>query len=191
MASNLTITKTEVDGCLVVENGIFTDQRGAFFECWNRQQFIAAELPIEWPQDNFSVSHIGVMRGLHIQRTNPQGKLVRCFRGSVLDICLDLRAESPTFLKWHCEILRGGKALYLPPGTAHGFLAQEPESIVYYKCTTLYDGASDGGVNWADKSLDLHLLVTDLRIRSEKDKGLPSIAEWCADPRGLTYGERV
>lgn len=191
MGAPLTPKLTKVDGCVVLEATPFEDHRGTFVESWNRDDFLKADLPVHWAQDNVSTSHAGVVRGLHIQRRNPQGKLVRCLSGAVLDLCLDLRQDSPSFLKWHMQRLEDGTAMYLPPGTAHGFLALEPNSVVYYKCTTLYDRESDGGVNWRDPELDIHWWASatdDRPIMSEKDRKLPGVRAWLDDPRGV-YGQ--
>lgn len=189
--ATLTVSKTKVEGCLQVGTPLFEDTRGTFVEVWNRKDiagvFSEAGLPVEWAQDNISSSHKNVVRGLHIQRRRPQGKLVRCVEGAVLDLCLDLRRDSPTFLKWHMERLEGGKALYLPPGCAHGFLALEQPSVVYYKCTTLYDKDSDGGVHWESLGKEFHWwrVSAEPIIMSAKDSMLPTIEQWLADPRGL------
>lgn len=180
------IEPTAVDGCLSLEFKDFKDSRGIFSEAYQHDNFKEAGLPTDWYQDNVSISGIGVLRGLHLQRVRPQGKLLRCFRGMIYDVCLDLRENSPTFKKWHCEVIYGNKGLYLPPGTAHGFLALSHQSVVYYKCTSLYDAGSDGGVNAFDPEIgidwarEFHL---GQMIRSEKDDKLPSVKEW------LTMGE--
>ncbi len=162
-------------------------------EAWTQDSFSEVGLPTEWPQDNISISSQFVVRGLHIQRRNPQGKLVHCIQGAILDMCLDLRRDSPTFLGTHMERLEPGRSLYCPPGTAHGFLALEDRSIVYYKCSTLYDRETDGGVDFLDPDLDSHWPRTWNQmyslIRSDKDKGLPSVREWLADRRGV-YEQR-
>jgi dTDP-4-dehydrorhamnose 3,5-epimerase len=190
--SSLRVSETKIPGCWVVETSLFEDMRGTFVEGWNAEAFADVGLPLHWPQDNISISHANVVRGLHIQRNYPQGKLVRCVEGAVLDLCLDLRKESKTLGQWVLQRLDGGTALYCPPGTAHGFLALEPRSVVYYKCTTLYDRDSDGGVNWMDNELDIHWWKNHKHpvIMSDKDKNLPSLREWLADPRGVVHVQR-
>lgn len=175
----LHIIPTNVEGCKIVDTTLYEDMRGNFVETWNQRDFLAAGLPIDWPQDNVSKSRAGVLRGMHIQLKNPQGKLVRCVSGAVYDVCLDLRKESPTFLEYHAELLKDGRSMYCPPGTAHGFLALENDSVVYYKCTTLYDSASDSSIHPLDLELNIPwlALVKD-PIMSPKDKqGLP-VREW-------------
>lgn len=187
MAALLRVSDTPLQGCWVVETSLFEDMRGTFVEGWNRDAFKEVGLPLEWPQDNISISYQSVIRGMHIQRKNPQGKLVRCAEGAIIDVCLDLRPDSPSFLKWYATRLEGGRALYCPPGTAHGFLALEARNVVYYKCTTLYDRETDGGIDCMDSELDIQWFKTIIGrpIMSEKDRKLPSLREWLADPRGV------
>lgn len=188
MTASLRVSETPVKGCLVVETSLFEDMRGTFVEGWNADTFREVGLPLHWPQDNISTSYQNVVRGLHIQRFNPQGKLVRCAEGAIIDVCLDLRPDSPSFKKWHIERLEAGRALYLPPGTAHGFLALAPRNVVYYKCTTLYDRETDGGINVLSGNWVLDMKLPPELIMSDKDKNLPSMEQWLADPRG-TYVE--
>lgn len=182
--ASLHLTPTAVDGCSVIWSEQFRDNRGYFGETFHREDFFKAGLPAEWPQDNVSNSEEWVLRGLHIQRNNPQGKLVRCVKGCIQDICLDLRPESPTYLKYHMQLIKGGGSMYCPPGTAHGFLAMVPRTIVYYKCTTLYDKDSDGGINPFDPDLKIPWPCVS-PIVSEKDRNLPTLKQWLEDPRGL------
>lgn len=176
---------TSVDGCISLVFKDFTDVRGVFSEAFNHDDFMAAGLPTLWTQDNLSISGENVLRGLHTQRVRPQGKLIRCFRGIIYDVCLDLRANSPTFMKWHGQYVTENKGLYCPPGTAHGFLALHPTCVVYYKCTSLYHAESDGGVNPFDE--EVNIPWNEIRAKpktvSTKDMALPSMREW------LTMGE--
>ena len=181
----LRLIKTPVDGCNVIFTEQYKDDRGYFSESFNQEDYLKVGLPVVWPQDNVSNSNEWVLRGLHIQRKRPQGKLVRCIKGSVWDVCLDLRPESPTFMKWHGQLLNGGASMYCPAGTAHGFLAMVPRSIVYYKCTTLYDKDSDGGISPLDPELKIPWPIGGTMIMSEKDKGLPTMKQWLEDPRGI------
>ncbi len=183
--ASLQLTSTPVQGCQVIWSDQFRDFRGYFAETFNRKDFLNAKLPVEWPQDNISNSEAFVLRGLHIQRNNPQGKLVRCVKGTIYDVCLDLRPDSPTFLKYHMQMLHGGGSMYCPPGTAHGFLAMVPRTIVYYKCTSIYDVESDGGVNPLDPELKIPWPCTS-PVLSEKDRHLPTLREWLEDQRGLS-----
>ncbi len=181
--SRPTVTTTVIDGCIVIQPNLYQDVRGFFCESYNAVDFRDAGLPTSWPQDNQSMSHQNVLRGMHIQRKNPQGKLVRCVSGQIYDVCLDLRPESKTYLKWHGEFLQGAKSMYCPPGTAHGFLAMEPHCVVYYKCTSLYDAETDGGFNAVGIGITWPTLSCP--VRSEKDIALPLLEEWLADKRGV------
>lgn len=172
--------QTEVHGCFEVHYEPFKDQRGSFEVSYHEEEFERLGLPRYWPQDNCSFSYAGALRGLHIQSHRPQGKLIRCLKGKVWDVCLDLRRSSPTFLKYTFRILKAKQAtaLYCPPGTAHGFLALE-DSVVHYKCTTLYQPSYDGGVNAKDP--DMRIAWPNYPgplIRSEKDKALPGVLEY-------------
>jgi dTDP-4-dehydrorhamnose 3,5-epimerase len=169
---------TEVDGCKYLEFNDHVDPRGVFSESYHQSQFFDAGLPVIWRQDNLSISGENVLRGLHIQRHKPQGKLIRCFRGAIYDVCLDLRKDSDTFMKYAARKISQNKGLYLPPGTAHGFLALAPNTVVYYKCTSLYDAESDGGVDAYDPDLKIPWPAASLPMMSEKDKLLPSAREW-------------
>lgn len=173
--------ETKVHGCLVYERPMFEDVRGSFFEVAQQDTFKDLGLPTFWPQDNYSNSKKDVLRGLHIQRLRPQGKLVSCLSGAIFDVCLDLRRDSPTFLKWHGELLVLGKSMYCPPGTAHGFLALEDNSSIYYKCTTLYDKGSDGGVFAFDPDMNIEWPLNgdeDRLVMSDKDMHLPMVSQW-------------
>lgn len=184
--SRLRLTETSVSGCKIIEPRVFEDHRGSFMEAFNEADFKEAGLPTHWPQDNIGISNKNVIRGLHIQRKNPQGKLVRCVRGALFDVCLDLRRDSPTYGKWHAETLFGAKSMYCPPGTAHGFLALQADSVIYYKCTTLYDGETDGGICPMDGLILPHWPIDPTKvILSEKDKKLPGYKAWVNDPLGV------
>ncbi len=187
--SRLHLTATAVHGCWVLEPEVFEDVRGFFMEVFNKEDFRRAGLPTEWAQDNQSGSNQNVLRGLHIQRRNPQGKLVRCMRGRLFDVCLDLRRDSPTFGFAHSEVLSGSTSLYCPPGTAHGFLAMEPNSVIYYKCTTLYDKETDGGIYPFSQAIGpIWPLPRDRVTMSEKDMMLPTLDQWLEDNRGVWIG---
>lgn len=182
--------ENDVEGCKVFVIDSFEDDRGSFMETFNALDYENAGLPTSWLQTNLSKSFANVIRGLHIQRKNPQGKLLRCVAGAVFDVCLDLRKDSPSFGKWHAEELTAmnKKAIYCPPGTAHGFLALQPSTIIY-SCTTLYDKETDGGVFAFDRLLRPHWPIDPTHaIMSDKDRKLPGLNEWLEDPRG-TWNE--
>jgi dTDP-4-dehydrorhamnose 3,5-epimerase len=134
---------------------VFGDDRGFFLETFNARTFADAGLPTEWTQDNHSRSVRGVLRGLHYQLENPQGKLVRVTRGAVFDVAVDLRRASPTFGKWVGAELSdtNQQMLYIPPGFAHGFLVLSEVADFCYKCTTLWHQASDRSLAWNDPDI--------------------------------------
>lgn len=175
--SKFITTATEIPGCFVVEGTGFTDDRGTFEEVYNREDFSLLGLPSDWAQDNLSFSQAKVIRGIHLQQDRPQGKLMRCVFGTILDVCVDLRLESPTFGRYVTQILTAHdhRAFYLPPGTGHGFCVLSSDGAwVHYKCTSLYDKETDGGVNYADPSLAIRWPVSD-PIISFKDTQLPTL----------------
>lgn len=160
---------------------IFKDERGWFFESYSAKAFKEHGINATFVQDNQSYSIQGVLRGLHFQRPPfAQGKLVRVVHGKVLDVAVDIRKDSPTFGKYDTFLLTAekGNMAYLPEGFAHGFVALEP-SVFTYKCTNLYNKESEGGINWADPSLNINWGVEN-PIVSEKDKELKNLDELLA-----------
>jgi dTDP-4-dehydrorhamnose 3,5-epimerase len=169
-----------VTGCLVFKNKHFADKRGCFIEAYSKSGF---EMIPEIVQTNVSVSHRNVVRGMHAQRHNPQGKLVRVLSGVALDVVVDARDGSPTFGKVEQFLLQpGGISVFIPPGFLHGFWAMTDECVFHYGCTAEYDSKSDGGVNPLDDSLALPWNGCSDIIVSDKDKALPSfddyVSEW-------------
>lgn len=172
--------QTGIDGLIVVEPTVFGDDRGYFMETWRLRDFTEAGLPSEFVQDNQSKSKKGVLRGLHFQRQNPQGKLVRVVSGEVFDVAVDIRKGSPTFGKWYGELLSAEKKnmLYVPEGFAHGFLVLSDEAEFVYKCTRYYDASDEGGIFWGDPDIGIAWPLDGLEpIVSEKDRLLPGIRE--------------
>ena len=173
------ITETKIPGLLVIRPQVFKDERGYFFESYNKQKFIDAGIPPEFVQDNESKSQKGVLRGLHFQ--NPpfsQGKLVRVIKGAVLDVAVDLRKGSPTYGQWDSVVLsEENKLMYwLPEGMAHGFLTLENDTIFSYKCTNLYNKEAEGSIRWDDPELNI-AWGTLKPILSEKDKITPLLKD--------------
>lgn len=173
------VEETFIKGCFVISPKVFTDKRGYFFESFNLNKF--KELTgviINFIQDNQSQSSKGVLRGLHFQAGEfAQAKLVRVIKGSVLDVCVDLRKESPTFGKHFSIILddKNNKQLFIPRGFAHGFLVLENETIFSYKCDNVYNKSSERGILFNDKRLNINWNFTDDKILlSDKDKQLPT-----------------
>ena len=152
------VIKPQIDGLLVISPKIFSDERGYFFESWSEESFAKIGLDLNFVQDNQSFSNKGVLRGLHFQ--NPpfaQGKLVRVIKGSVLDVVVDLRKDSDTYGNhFSIELNEENKTFFwIPPGFAHGFIALEDNTIFAYKCTAVYNSASEEGLLWGDKDLDI------------------------------------
>lgn len=167
--------ETGIEGLLAFENNVFSDERGYFVESYNQQKFLDLDLDINFVQDNESKSVKGVLRGLHFQTHNPQGKLVRCVDGEIWDVAVDLRNESPTYLKSYGIKLSGEhkNMMYIPPRFAHGFVVLSETAIFAYKCTEKYDANSDSGIMWNSEDLNVEWPIDGLElIISEKDKNL-------------------
>ena len=152
------IIKPPIDGLLVINPKIFGDDRGYFFESWSEESFAKNGLDLDFVQDNQSLSSKGVLRGLHFQ--NPpfaQGKLVRVIKGAVLDIVVDIRKESATYGQhFSIELNEENKTIFwIPPGFAHGFITLEDDTIFTYKCTGVYNSASEEALLWSDKDLNI------------------------------------
>ena len=167
----MNITKTDIEGLIIIEPQIFKDSRGAFFESWNAKKFKQLGINEDFVQDNQSVSSKGVLRGLHFQ--NPpyaQAKLVRVIEGSVLDVAVDLRKNSPTYGKHFSVILseQNNKSFFIPKGFAHGFLSLEDNTVFNYKCSDYYNKESEGSLLWNDEDLKIDWQI-DNPLISEKD----------------------
>ena len=143
---------TEIAGVTVVEPDIHRDARGFFLETFHAAKYAAAGIPSTFLQDNHSSSARGTLRGLHMQILRPQGKLVRVIAGEIWDVALDVRRDSPTFMRWTAATLSAEnfRQLYVPPGCAHGFCVTSDVAEVQYKCTELYDPADEIGIAWND-----------------------------------------
>ncbi len=174
--------KTEIDGVYIIEPSVFGDDRGYFMETYNYQEFKEAGLDMVFVQDNESKSKKGVLRGLHFQTRNSQGKLVRVIEGEVFDVAVDLREGSKTFGKWTGVVLNteNKRQFYIPEGFAHGFLVLSDEAKFVYKCTNFYDPSSEGGVIWNDPDIGIDWpLQGGMEILlSEKDRKQPSLKEY-------------
>lgn len=152
------IIPTEIPDVLIIKPKVFADDRGYFFESYNLEKCTAAGIPAKFVQDNESKSAKGVLRGLHFQKPPfAQGKLVRVICGSVLDVAVDLRLQSPTYGKWvSVELTTKNKWMcWIPEGFAHGFLTLEENTIFSYKCTNFYNQASEGSIRWNDPALGI------------------------------------
>ena len=173
----MTIKETKLKGCFLIEPNVFKDSRGYFLESYNQKTFNKlAGINVDFVQDNESFSSKGVLRGLHYQQGKyAQAKLVRVIKGKVLDVAVDIRKESPTFGQYEAVVLseENKKQLFIPRGFAHGFVVLEDHTIFSYKCDNYYDKASESGILFNDKTLNINWGVPeDQFIISEKDKEL-------------------
>ena len=176
------IEETILEGCFLIHDTFFGDERGYFFESFNRKRFFAQTgIAIDFVQDNQSRSQKGVLRGLHFQQGDfAQAKLVRVLKGSVLDVAVDLRKSSATFGK-HCAVELSEDShtqLFVPRGFAHGFVVLSEEAVFFYKCDNYYEKTSEAGIRYndIDLAIDWRLPESEM-ILSEKDKTLPTFKE--------------
>ena len=170
-----TFKPLSIPDVILIEPKVFPDDRGYFLESFKASDFEKANLPTHFLQDNFSFSRKGVIRGLHYQRDpKAQGKLVSVLKGGVWDVAVDIRRESPTFLKWVAADLndQNHAMLLIPPGFAHGFAAVTDDVHLLYKCTNEYEPQADAGIRWDDQDIAVKWPV-DIPIVSDKDRNLP------------------
>lgn len=167
------VIKTDIDGVVIIKPRIFTDSRGYFFESYSKKEFDEKVRPIDFVQDNESCSSYGVMRGLHFQRPPfTQSKLVRCVKGAVLDVAVDIRKSSPTYGKHVAVELTEDNHLqfFVPRGFAHGFAVLSDIAVFQYKCDNNYAPQADGGISIQDSSLGIDWRIDPSKaILSEKD----------------------
>ena len=149
--------KTSIEGVYIIEPQVFGDNRGYFMETYHKEVFSENGLDMEFVQDNQSKSKKGVLRGLHFQYTQPQGKLVRVISGEVFDVAVDMRKDSPTYGKWEGVILseENKKQFYIPEGFAHGFVVLSESAEFTYKCTDFYKPDDEGGIQWNDPEIGI------------------------------------
>ncbi len=165
--------KNEIEGLVVIKPTVFGDDRGFFMETFHKDEFAAAGITREFVQDNHSKSSKGVLRGLHFQTENTQGKLVRVIKGEVFDVAVDCRPGSKTFGQWYGVTLSEENKVqfYVPEGFAHGFLVLSDEAEFVYKCTDIYNPKAEGGIPYNDETIGVQWPQVDCEIKlSEKDK---------------------
>ena len=176
------VIKTSIEGVVIIEPRIFKDARGYFFESFSQQQFEEKVGKVQFVQDNESMSSYGVMRGLHFQRPPyTQSKLVRCVKGGVLDIAVDIRKGSPTYGQHVAVELSEDthRQFFIPQGFAHGFAVLSGTAVIQYKCDNFYHPEADGGISILDESLGLDWRIpTEKAILSEKDTKHPLLKEF-------------
>ena len=175
--SKITVTKCDIEGLYIIEPKVFPDSRGYFMETYNEKDFAEEGLNMKFVQDNQSMSTKGVLRGLHFQKEYPQGKLVRCLRGRVFDVAVDVRTSSPTYGKWFGVELtaENKKQFYISEGFAHGFLVLSDEAEFAYKVTDFYHPGDEGGILWNDSEIGVDWPVEEGMeiLLSDKDKIQP------------------
>ena len=170
------ILETSLNGVLLIQPDVYEDDRGIFKVTFNESLYRKAKIEYKYLQDNLSVSKKNVLRGLHFQKSNPQGKLVTCIRGQVLDVVVDIDKNSNTFGQYYSVTLSDSnhKQLWIPPGYAHGFYVLSSAAHFLYKCTSYYDPNSESGIIWNDPALSIKW-PTENPILSLKDQNLPTI----------------
>lgn len=169
------VTNVLLDGALVIQPKVFYDDRGYFYETYNAEAYAKIGVNASFMQDNQSLSQKGALRGLHFQAPPfDQGKLVRVIKGAVYDVIVDIRKNSPTYGQhFGIELTEKNFTIFwVPPGFAHGFVTLEDDTVFSYKCTNVYNKASEGGILWNDPSLNINWNI-ETPIVSEKDKALP------------------
>lgn len=174
-----TFKKTEISEVILITPQIFSDSRGFFMETYKQSEFIAGGILDHFVQSNHSFSKHGVLRGLHYQEgKTAQAKLVRCVRGEIFDVAVDMRRSSLTYLQWVSAVLseKNKQMLYIPAGFAHGFCAVSQETEIIYKCSREYDAKSEKGVLWNDPALRIPWPIQN-PILSSKDQSYPHIAD--------------
>ena len=155
----MNVIKTDIDRVVIIEPTIFKDDRGYFFESFSQREFNEKVAPIVFVQDNESKSSYGVIRGLHFQKPPyAQSKLVRCVKGRVLDVAVDIREGSPTYGQWvSCELTEDNhRQFFIPQGFAHGFSVLSDEAVFQYKCDNFYNKESEGAILWCDPELNIN-----------------------------------
>lgn len=177
----MVIEETFLPSILILTPHRFGDNRGFFSESWNRCRMAKAGIDVDFVQDNHSLSReAGTLRGLHFQTPpHAQTKLVRCARGSLFDVAVDIRQGSPTFGQWVGKVLSedNGKQLFIPAGFAHGFVTLEPCSEIVYKCSDYYAPETEGSIRWDDPTIGIDWPLTGAPILSEKDAVASLLAE--------------
>ena len=175
----MNVIKTKLKDCVIIEPKVFGDERGFFLETFQVERYAdRAGIRLHFVQDNHSRSSKGVLRGLHFQKTKPQGKLVRVVRGEVYVVAVDLRSCSPTYAQWEAVILseENKTQFWVPPGFAHGFLVLSETADFEYKCTDYYDPSDEGSLLWNDPDLNISWPIDNPKL-SKKDANAPLLAD--------------
>lgn len=173
-----TFTRLAIPDVILVEPEVFGDERGFFLETWHRERWAAGGIDVDFVQTNHSRSIGPVLRGLHAQRTRPQGKLMRAIEGEIFDVAVDIRPSSPSFGRWVAATLTAANRhqLWIPPGFAHGFCVLGDAAQVEYACTALYDREDEVGLLWNDPEVGVEWPIRD-PLLSAKDRAAETLAE--------------
>lgn len=175
------VIDTKIPDVKIIEPTVFGDERGFFMETWQQQKFeeLVTGKPTQFVQDNHSKSTKGILRGLHFQTENTQGKLVRVVSGEVFDVAVDIRKASPTFGQWVGEYLsaENKRQLWVPEGFAHGFYVTSEEAEFVYKCTNYYDPNSEQSIKWDDSTLNINWPISVEPSLSKKDSDAVSFID--------------
>lgn len=167
--------ETPLSGLVLIEPRVFGDARGYFYESWNKKRYRDIGLRDDFVQDNVSLSAHGILRGLHFQNPNPQGKLVFVLKGTVFDVAVDIRLGSPTFGESFCVELSedNHRQLFMPPGFAHGFCVLSDSAIFMYKCTDFYNPHAEFSLAWNDPDLAIPWPIKDPTLSDKDGKAFP------------------
>lgn len=177
----MNVIQTVLPGAVIIEPRVFGDARGFFVETYQDKRYKEAGISLDFVQDNHSRSSYGVLRGLHFQKTRPQGKLVRVTSGRVWDVAADINPASPTFRQWVGVELTGEnqRQFYVPPGYAHGFVVLSDTADFLYKVTDYYDPQDEGSVAWNDPDLNIDWHIVEPKL-SAKDAAAPTLQQLTA-----------
>lgn len=176
------LMETRLPGVVIIEPRVFNDSRGFFMETWQQERYQQAGISAGFVQDNLSFSTKGVLRGLHFQNPNTQGKLVCVLQGEVFDVAVDIRVGSPTFGQWVGVLLSADnkRQLYIPEGFAHGFCVLSDTALFTYKCTDYYNPATEGGIIWNDPDINIDWPLEE-PVLSKKDINFPQLRNIAAN----------
>ena len=170
----MNVLETTLPGVVIIEPKVFGDERGFFMETWNKQRYSEVGISENFVQDNLSFSRRGVLRGLHLQNPNAQGKLVTVLQGEVYDVAVDIRSGSPNFGQWAAVNLssENKRQFYVPAGFAHGFCVTSETAMFSYKCTDLYNAEAEGCISWNDPDLAIDWPIQNPELSAKDDEGL-------------------
>ena len=184
----LTLRKTAIPDVIVLEHGVFEDERGFFMEVYKQDQFRDAGLPDTFVQLNHSRSAKGVLRGLHFQWEPPMGKLMRVTEGEAYLVAVDIRKDSPTLGRWVGESVTASSRtqIWAPPGFARGFCVLSDHAQIEYLCTGVYNGSAESGIRWNDPEIGVPWPIANPTL-SEKDERAESLREWLARPESANF----